>query len=209
MITLGWVHTIKRSVGERGFKKTLFLVANHIFEKIFHYKYYLFEIYLPSYSTGVKNVNNDVHVSPIISCNEFSTSQFDDVINYGGYSLLSQLENRLKAGYKLFAGLVDGKVAGVCLVLTRDVKRFDIVPISDRAILITQCFTIPRYRGMGLYPTILSYTLELYRTNGYTQAYIACSTRNRASVRGIEKAGFSKLGHYYNLSIFNRNMIIW
>lgn len=58
--------------------------------------------------------------------------------------------------------------------------------------LIGPCFTLPRARGAGLYPHVLSAICADLQERGYRRVFIETDRRNRASLRGIEKAGFRR-----------------
>ncbi len=72
-------------------------------------------------------------------------------------------------------------------------KRF--LGIDFATPMIGNCNTLATARGRGLYPALLlECSAELAR-RGYAEAVITCSPDNAASIRGITKAGFSRLHH--------------
>ena len=56
--------------------------------------------------------------------------------------------------------------------------------------MIGNCFTDPAQRGRGYYPRLLRAACRRLADEGYQRVIITCAPDNRASVRGIEKAGF-------------------
>ena len=59
---------------------------------------------------------------------------------------------------------------------------------------IGPCFTIPTARGKGLYTKVLNYiTGDLHYQNA--SFYMLVNKNNLPSVKGIERAGFSLIGH--------------
>ena len=56
---------------------------------------------------------------------------------------------------------------------------------------IGPCFTKQDFRGQGIYPAVLKLILSSGKYKGY---YMLVRDDNAASIRGIEKAGFSKIG---------------
>jgi RimJ/RimL family protein N-acetyltransferase len=56
--------------------------------------------------------------------------------------------------------------------------------------------TEPGYRGDRVYPHVLSYILkDLQESKLASTAYLLVSPDNAASIRGIERAGFKRIGH--------------
>lgn len=58
---------------------------------------------------------------------------------------------------------------------------------------IGPCATKKEYRGRGYYPFLLKKIVSDY-SKQYSEFYIFCDKNNIASQRGIEKAGFHKIG---------------
>jgi RimJ/RimL family protein N-acetyltransferase len=75
-------------------------------------------------------------------------------------------------------------------------------PLSADEIFIFDCFVCPQFRGQGIYPQMIRSVLACYRQQltGIRVAYIAVSSVNRASIRGIRKAGFREFSRirYWN-----------
>lgn len=61
------------------------------------------------------------------------------------------------------------------------------------AYTIGDCWTIPEFRGRGIYTFMLEY---IKNDNLGKSIVIYCALSNAASIRGIEKAGFTKLYHF-------------
>jgi RimJ/RimL family protein N-acetyltransferase len=61
----------------------------------------------------------------------------------------------------------------------------------DHAPVVGSCETIPEYRGLRIYPHVLSYALgDLRNTMPTGRVFIMVSPHNEPSIRGIERAGF-------------------
>lgn len=54
--------------------------------------------------------------------------------------------------------------------------------------------TLPAWRGQGVYPKILLLILDYLNTKGLKRVFICVHKDNRASIRGIEKACFTRVG---------------
>jgi hypothetical protein len=62
--------------------------------------------------------------------------------------------------------------------------------------VIQYCFTLPEWRGKGLYPQTLAFACKSLRSRERTASrlFVDCSSFNYASKRGILKAGFQPAG---------------
>lgn len=73
--------------------------------------------------------------------------------------------------------------------------------LEHPAALIYDCWTAPQQRGQGLYPTILGIlSAKLLQDN--PEVWIYCLIENKASRRGIEKAGFAYRGQLKSWRFF-------
>jgi GNAT superfamily N-acetyltransferase len=61
---------------------------------------------------------------------------------------------------------------------------------SDSTPIIYNVFTLPQYRGKKIYPYILSQEFKYLAQEGHSYVYIYTSANNKASIRGIKRAGF-------------------
>jgi RimJ/RimL family protein N-acetyltransferase len=59
-------------------------------------------------------------------------------------------------------------------------------------ITIGDCFTDDRYRGLGIYPSVLRRIANEFTDK--VQVFILVAPNNEASIHGIEKAGFQFMG---------------
>lgn len=66
--------------------------------------------------------------------------------------------------------------------------------LADGECEIMFCLTLPEFRGLGLYPMALREIQQDLKRRGYRRCFICVEADNRASIRGIEKAGFAYAG---------------
>ena len=59
---------------------------------------------------------------------------------------------------------------------------------------IGPCFTDEKFRGMGIYPTVLNYICSNIGTDD-SSFYMIISPENISSIRGVEKVGFERRGN--------------
>jgi RimJ/RimL family protein N-acetyltransferase len=83
---------------------------------------------------------------------------------------------------------------------------------EPRALLIGPCLTEEEFRGRAIYPRVLGAAVGMLRERGWGPFYIHTNPLNAASVRGIEKAGFTRCGVwdirrvFFNLWVSSRRI---
>ncbi len=112
----------------------------------------------------------------------------------------SKMSYGVKKGAVLFLIVSGSDVAHVSWVSPE--KEASVVdPVCRKldiedAVYIGPCLTHPSHRGKGYYPFVLRRICGHNFGNGKTKAYICTKVSNTASVSGIEKAGFRKVGEF-------------
>ena len=85
--------------------------------------------------------------------------------------------------------LVDDKIVHRSLV-----RLFSLRPVQfgfGAHPVIVDCFTMPEYRGLRIYPHVLNYILcDLQAADSTQEIYIWTDVKNRASIAAIERVGF-------------------
>lgn len=69
--------------------------------------------------------------------------------------------------------------------------------------VIGPCQTVPAYRGKGIYPHIIRHIMEVVGCEN-TVFYMVASHDNKASIRGIEKAGFVECGTIHTVGLLKK-----
>lgn len=94
----------------------------------------------------------------------------------------------------------NGEIMHTSYVIPRCVK-FPFMGKNDYQ--IGPCHTPQKYRGQGLYPRTVRYICSCLNEKEPT-FYMIVHDSNKASIRGIEKAGFEKCGELYQSKILKR-----
>ena len=102
---------------------------------------------------------------------------------------------RLDSGDRIFIAEVGSRACHVSWLGTResidlssDLPCRCVVPLSTASAVIYDCWTAEPFRGRGIYPHVLRHIAANVPS---TTTYVYAATRNRASCRGILKAGFA------------------
>lgn len=90
----------------------------------------------------------------------------------------------------------DGAIVHISYVIYRSFK-FPFMKYG-KDVQIGPCITDKRMRGKGYYPTVLNTICKSERADNY---YILIQDINKPSIRGVEKAGFQKIGYLEQSSL--------
>jgi hypothetical protein len=125
---------------------------------------------------------------------ELSESDAAALTAYGGEAMLPYFRQAFEIGR-------------VCIVVRSDAGRLAVVCWAERVasfkpwteeagIFVSRCFTLPEFRGLGLYPAALRGMDRLLPNDlaALGNMFIECSVFNDASRSGILKAGFRRSG---------------
>ena len=107
----------------------------------------------------------------------------------------------LKHGVTVYLAIHNADIAGYYLVTNLNkfkpylYNSHKLFQTSKNRYYIFHCHTFKEYRGNSIYPYMLAViSKEIFNKNRESVIYISTSLNNIASQRGIEKAGFKKLG---------------
>lgn len=116
----------------------------------------------------------------------------------------SLAKRRFERGEVCFAALHEGKIVSYCWMAQGKIgiEELDLaVSTLPDEVYLYDAFTLPPWRGRGLYPVILREMLLYAGRNGFSRALIFVAAGNTASRRGVLKAGFLEFQVVTHLSI--------
>ncbi len=87
-----------------------------------------------------------------------------------------------------------------------EINRY--IKLREKELYLYDAFTLPDYRGRGLFPALLTAILGHARSQGYSRALIFSNSKNRPSLRGIEKAGFSLFQSIHFLKLLDLRLCL-
>lgn len=97
---------------------------------------------------------------------------------------------------------VGGRLAHVSWLVTCDIEPTtgNVIRLRDDEVEITACFTVPEFRGHGLYPRAIRQICEIARQKGFRSVFMKVRPENESSRRGVVKAGLTWVGAVYEWS---------
>ena len=141
----------------------------------------------------------------------FKNGEFEDIKNLNSKEYrLSGLESyEINNSCDCYIGTLDKVVFYVWISYNNiyDDKIFNMELNSKQAYLY-RAFTHQDYRGLQIYPAGLSYACKELQQRHIEKCYIAASIENRSSIKGIYKAGFSKVGYVTYFKVRNYKKVI-
>ena len=134
----------------------------------------------------------------IVRCDnegEIAPDHLEQIFVEEGPESISQLRQNFTQCGILWLGLIDQSV--VAYQFSRrgcNTTRY-LVNLRPEDLVIYATMTFAKWRGRGINPAMMQYIVEK-ELAGRGTAYVNCKGWNKASIRGILKAGFKPLGRY-------------
>jgi RimJ/RimL family protein N-acetyltransferase len=69
-----------------------------------------------------------------------------------------------------------------------------ILSLGEKEAEVKFCLTLPAARGLGVYPMVINSIAQFLRHKGMNRIFMCVHEENQPSIRGIEKAGFHRVG---------------
>jgi len=106
---------------------------------------------------------------------------------------MQEISQRLAAGKRCYAALVEGKYAAYGWV-TLDQEAIGelglLLHLKPGEAYIWDCVTLPEYRGLRLYSALLAYIVRELQVEGFQRVWIGANADNVASQIGMRQVGF-------------------
>ncbi len=122
-----------------------------------------------------------------------------------------QIRHLFNGGGEAFLAFSDGKLVHVArlryypgVVNTKHPERDPRVKIRIDEAFIGHCQTLNGFCGRRIYPAILQHMARHVLLNGKNRCFICASPSNRASVKGIQTAGFTFVSKVRRLRLFGK-----
>jgi GNAT superfamily N-acetyltransferase len=103
---------------------------------------------------------------------------------------------------RAYGAFVNGSLAHVSWLVTREIEPAtgNVIGLREDEAEITACFTVPEFRGQGLYPVAIRQICEIARRAGFRTVFMKARPENVSSQRGVLKAGLKRIGTVYSWS---------
>jgi len=116
-----------------------------------------------------------------------------------GFNLMRRRMNR--RGARALCLIEDGQVMGWGWVQDWQPFRRKYRRLAANARMLGPYMTFPAFRGRGVYGRLLKHSITVCEDRDRVPLLIFVRPHNHSSIRGIEKAGFRKLGCYTFTSV--------
>jgi GNAT superfamily N-acetyltransferase len=135
------------------------------------------------------------------------TDSIEEMLSYVDRAALrEELREYFAGGGELFLGFSEGKLVHAAWLhfCAGTNKLYPHVKIRDDEAFIGRCETHAEFRGKNIYPVALQHLVKGALEKGVRRCFITTSPTLSASIRGIEKAGFSFAGKLRRFSLFGK-----
>lgn len=123
---------------------------------------------------------------------------------------IKQFKERLEKGDKPYLGFSGKTLAHVAWLCHRpQVEMGEIwgsLAFRDNEAYIMDCNTFFTFRGKNIYPVVLQRILKDLAAEKVGKVYIGCRTSNKASLKGIRKAGFLPFKKIHAVKLFGKKL---
>jgi ribosomal protein S18 acetylase RimI-like enzyme len=111
----------------------------------------------------------------------------------------------------VLAARVDGEIAAYCWISTRrervgELARDLALPAGES--YVWDCATVPRFRGRGLYTSLLREIASTLSGEGQRRVWIGASSTNEASNRTFARVGFRPAAAVVSVRLAGRGVIV-
>jgi len=199
--------SLRRQIRERGLVGGLRVAFEHLRNQLRDRREILYFANLPRYRDPF-GPDAERTCEPVTSLEQLSPADVEALREYAGSAYLTAMRGRFEQGWILYVGRLAGRLAGGGWVLTARHKA-KVVPLLDGDASILDCFTLPDMRGRNVYPRLLAKIASAYRDRGGLRAFVGVSPWNAASIKGLEKAGFTPALEYRVRRIWRREFVTW
>ncbi len=199
--------SLRRQIRERGLVGGLRVAFDHLRNRLGDRREILYFANLPDYRAPFA-VDPERTCQPVTSLGQLSPADIEALGEYAGGMYLSAMRTRFEQGWILYVGRIDGTFAGGGWVLTSRHKA-KVVPLLEGDASILDCFTLPTMRGRNVYPHLLATIASAFRDRGGLRVFIGVNPWNVASIKGLEKAGFSPALEYRVRRFWRREFVTW
>jgi RimJ/RimL family protein N-acetyltransferase len=112
------------------------------------------------------------------------------------YLTKADIYNRFNRGERCFA-ILDGEDITTYFWAQFGPKQLDKLSMTfnlrPNQTWFYNAITVKKARGRGYYPNIIRYMVKALKTEDFNEFFIDVEETNRASIRGMEKAGFKRV----------------
>ncbi|MFA5173820.1 MAG: peptidoglycan bridge formation glycyltransferase FemA/FemB family protein [Candidatus Pacearchaeota archaeon] len=105
------------------------------------------------------------------------------------------IEERFDEGHQCFIYLFNNKLAHYSWVSFEEMNILEVnakIPLQSGEAVIYDCYTNKEFRNKGIYSAMLTKIKDYLMQKNFVKSYIYVESNNKASINGIEKAGFTK-----------------
>lgn len=147
-------------------------------------------------------------VRGVKSLAELDSDDVQEITSYWNPKLARQnIRERFEKGASLWLVKSENQLAGFGWTLVGNVIEPYYFPLGQDDVHFFDFYIVPRFRGRGLNPYLITYILSQLVTSG--RAYIEAAEWNSAQLSSLAKTSFQCLGSVAQCRIFGGTLLRW
>jgi GNAT superfamily N-acetyltransferase len=149
-------------------------------------------------------------VRRIRSLAELGPDRFQEITNFWNPKLAQRnVRKRFERGASLWLVESNNQLAGFGWTLEGNAIEPYYFPLGGNDVHFFDFFVVPRFRGRGLNPYLITYILSHLVPSCSGRAYIEAAEWNRAQLSSLAKTSFHCLGSVAKHKIFGQILLRW
>lgn len=189
MAMTAMIARIRRVLRRRGIVATGAAACRVAWRRAFQNKNYVF---MHSGNVNPLRPQIDFRIERYTAMSEIPEHALAAFVSDEGQGFIETATVELTRGAVLWIGYISDKPAArQWTVEGSRIPRW-FVPIETDDLVIFNTVTLPEYRGLGISPAMMLHIISA-KPAGRAKVYVDCKVWNRAAIRGIEKAGFTRI----------------
>lgn len=201
---------LRRKIQEVGFRPALGHATKMMYRKLFSRGDIIFTLCLSDWNITPPEWLPSFSACPLYSLEHLSETDQETLREYGGDRMaVENFATQFAQGATPWVGRIEGQLVGVCWVFPASTSLDYFFPLLEGDAVISNCFTIPRYRRKGIFSGILYHIVKTGSKEGLRHVFINCKIWNTASMRGILKVGFKEIAVANSVRIARQKITIW
>jgi len=127
----------------------------------------------------------------------------------GDQVIKKTIKKRFSEGVVLWLLKQNGTIASFCWTSIGMTPQKFPLPLGMDDVHYFDVETFPEFRGKGLAPLLINKSLERFKDQGLSRAYIDVKIWNKASLSFVGRTLFKEFRTMRILKIFGKNIVIW
>ena len=204
------IRAVRRKLRSVGLLATLKIVVDRLRRILLSREELLFYVNPDQYEMKPEQIAPQVRYAAYEQLEKVPKQDLAAIEEYTGAPYLDEGRRRLGNGWTLFLANIDGTVCGGGWGITNQTEfRTKVVPLLDGDVALIDYFTLPDFRGRGVYTSLLCHCVRHYREQGKSRLYCSANKDNMPAIKALRAANFHYVSNYECFALGRTEFVIW